>query len=244
MKHHQLRCLLSSRVAFSNASRREASTSAAASDWTEHAISRFSVQPSYCSPLHSAYKDASDKELRRQLASLTLRAHNELARSNEGFDPAQCAATSRHRIQVSVLHGHDVCMTACMGNASSHSWGGRAKQMVCDHPPGQMIMPHHPPCRAPSPPSPMHAVKSGTASRHPPPHKRVAPTTAQEMQNMAEDLRQLSQRNNIAHCTSSKLALVRIGSSTLDSCGVAIELGPAGGQGLVCGWTMKHFAGQ
>ena len=93
-------------------------------------------------------------------------------------DPMRVLIQPNVRPRLGIASRYQCCMgmmSACMGNASSHSWGGRAKQMVCDHLPGQMIMPHNPPCRAPSPPSPMHAVKSGTASRHPPPHKRVAP---------------------------------------------------------------------
>lgn len=69
-------------------------------DWTEHTVERFSMQPSYFSPLHSAYKEYTDKDLRRQIACVTLKALHEVARSNEGLDHAQSEATTKHRIQV------------------------------------------------------------------------------------------------------------------------------------------------
>lgn len=76
-----------------------ASSSHSSSDWTSHANTQFSLQPSYFSPLYSTYKQQVEQDLRRQLAASLLRAHKELANQAAGLDQAQVAATSLYRIE-------------------------------------------------------------------------------------------------------------------------------------------------
>lgn len=74
-------------------------TSSSPSDWTNRCNEQFSLQPSYFSPLYSTYKQMVDREMRKQLATNLLAAHNDLANEVEGYDVAQITAATRHRIK-------------------------------------------------------------------------------------------------------------------------------------------------
>ena len=83
----------------SSSSSPPSSPQAQSTTWQAHTNSRFSIRPSYLSPLYGAYRLEQARSERRELVRNLLDAHSYLVEEVDGVDDVQIKRAARRRVQ-------------------------------------------------------------------------------------------------------------------------------------------------